>query len=68
LTGSRSRIVHRALPQDDPRQRQPDISRANDLLAWRPKTPLKEGLARTIAYFEKLLSDQGVRALLTEST
>jgi UDP-glucuronate decarboxylase len=64
LTGSRSRIVHRPLPDDDPRQRQPDISRANDLLSWRPKTPLREGLARTIAYFETLLSDQGVRATL----
>jgi UDP-glucuronate decarboxylase len=67
LTRSRSRIVHRPLPEDDPRQRQPDISRANDLLAWRPKTPLREGLARTIAYFEQLLSDQGVRALITEA-
>jgi UDP-glucuronate decarboxylase len=64
LTGSRSRVVHRPLPEDDPRQRQPDISRANDLLSWRPKTPLREGLARTIAYFETLLSDQGVRATL----
>jgi UDP-glucuronate decarboxylase len=67
LTGARSRIVHRPLPEDDPRQRQPDISRANDLLSWRPKTPLKEGLARTIAYFEKLLTDQTLRALLLES-
>jgi UDP-glucuronate decarboxylase len=65
LTGSRSRIVHRPLPEDDPRQRQPDISRANDLLSWRPKTPLKEGLSRTIVYFEELLSDQDVRALLS---
>jgi UDP-glucuronate decarboxylase len=64
LTGSRSRIVHRPLPEDDPRQRQPDISRANDLLSWRPKIPLREGLARTITYFETLLSDQGVRATL----
>jgi UDP-glucuronate decarboxylase len=67
LTGSRSRIVHRPLPEDDPRQRQPDISRANDLLSWRPKTPLREGLARTIAYFEALLSDQGVRALFADA-
>jgi UDP-glucuronate decarboxylase len=65
LTSSRSRIVHRPLPEDDPRQRQPDISRANDLLAWRPRTALREGLARTIAYFEMLLSDQGVREMLT---
>jgi len=64
LTGSRSRIVHRPLPQDDPRQRQPDISRANDLLSWRPKTPLTEGLTHTIAYFETLLSDYGVHTML----
>jgi UDP-glucuronate decarboxylase len=64
LTGSRSRIVHRPLPQDDPRQRQPDISRANDLLSWRPRTPLTEGLTHTIAYFETLLSDYGVHAML----
>src|SRR5712672_236392 len=48
LTGSRSRIVHRALPNDDPRQRRPDISRANDLLSWNPKTQLEEGLKKTI--------------------
>ena len=68
ITGSRSRIVHRPLPQDDPRQRQPDISRANDVLSWRPTTPLKEGLVRTISYFEELLSQQDVRALLMEAT
>jgi UDP-glucuronate decarboxylase len=57
MTGSRSRIVHLPLPGDDPRQRQPDISCAGELLGWKPRTPLKEGLARTIAYFETLLSD-----------
>src|SRR5579862_2637360 len=56
LTGSRSRIVHRPRPQDDPRQRRPDISKANDLLGWAPKTQLNEGLRRTIQYFESLLS------------
>ena len=61
MTGSRSRIVHRPLPQNDPRQRRPDISRAQELLSWQPRTPLKEGLIRTIAYFEKLLSDNSVR-------
>ena len=55
LTGSRSRVVHRALPDDDPKQRRPNISKANDLLAWSPHTPLREGLSRTIAYFEKTL-------------
>jgi UDP-glucuronate decarboxylase len=66
LTGSRSKIVHRPLPQDDPRQRQPDISKAQGHLAWTPKTQLKEGLKHTISYFEKLLSERGVKELLTQ--
>jgi UDP-glucuronate decarboxylase len=61
LTGSRSRIVHRQLPQDDPRQRRPDISKANDVLGWAPQTPLREGLMQTIKYFEGQLRDQAVR-------
>jgi UDP-glucuronate decarboxylase len=61
LTGSRSRIVHRQLPQDDPRQRRPDISKAKDVLGWTPRMPLREGLIRTIEYFEGQLSDQTVR-------
>jgi UDP-glucuronate decarboxylase len=65
MTGSRSRVVHRALPENDPRQRRPDISRAQEMLSWSPRTPLKEGLIRTIAYFEKLLSESSVRAVLT---
>ncbi len=64
MTGSRSRIVHRPKPEDDPRQRRPDISQARTVLNWQPKTPLKEGLKRTINYFDQLLSDQGVRAQL----
>ena len=60
LTGSRSKIVHRPLPQDDPRQRRPDISAAERLLSWRPVTPLREGLERTIDYFETLLSQRDV--------
>ncbi len=56
LTGSRSKIVHRPLPVDDPRQRQPDISKAKAELGWEPKTALKEGLSKTIAYFDALLS------------
>ncbi|MEP6967143.1 MAG: NAD-dependent epimerase/dehydratase family protein, partial [Pseudomonadota bacterium] len=52
MTRSRSRIVHRPLPIDDPRRRRPDISKARALLDWRPKIPLRDGLARTIAYFE----------------
>jgi len=55
-----SRVVHRPRPQDDPRQRRPDISRANDLLEWAPRIPLKEGLMRTIAYFEELLKDETI--------
>src|ERR1700722_7575272 len=64
LTASRSRIVHRPLPQDDPRQRRPDISKANDVLGWAPHTGLGEGLMRTIAYFEELLRDDAVRPLI----
>ena len=55
LTGSRSPIVYRPLPQDDPLQRRPDITRAKELLGWEPRVALREGLSRTIDYFEKLL-------------
>ena len=59
LAGSSSVIEHRPLPADDPRQRRPDISVARSL-GWEPKVPLREGLARTIAYFDRLLaSDDG---------
>ncbi len=51
LTGSRSKLVFLPLPQDDPRQRQPDIAFARSSLAWAPTVPLEEGLKRTIAYF-----------------
>jgi UDP-glucuronate decarboxylase len=53
LTGSSSQLVHQALPADDPRQRQPDISLAKQLLSWEPKVPLDDGLARTIEYFRR---------------
>ncbi len=56
LTGSRSRVVHRPLPEDDPRQRRPDISMAQERLGWTPKVSLEEGLRRTIPYFEQLLA------------
>jgi UDP-glucuronate decarboxylase len=56
LTGSRSRIVHRPLPQDDPLQRCPDIDRARRALRWEPKVTLDEGLHRTIGYFDRLLT------------
>ncbi len=55
LTGSRSDIIRRPLPHDDPRRRRPDISRARQLLDWEPTTPLREGLARTIDYFDNRL-------------
>lgn len=65
LIGSSSRIVNRPLPQDDPRQRRPDITKARDVLGWSPHTPLAEGLRRTVAYFEELLRDQPTRAQLS---
>jgi len=52
LTGSRSKLVFKPLPQDDPQQRQPDISQARKLLNWEPITELREGLKKTIEYFE----------------
>jgi len=56
LTGSRSSLIHEPLPQDDPRQRQPDITAAKSRLGWEPKIPLRDGLRPTIAYFDTLLS------------
>ena len=67
LTGSPSRIVQQVLPQDDPRQRQPNISKAQELLSWEPRIALKDGLKQTIGYFEKLLSEKGVRDMLTKA-
>jgi len=57
LTGSSSKIVARPLPHDDPRQRQPDITKAKTQLDWRPNIQLHQGLAKTIAYFEALLRE-----------
>ena len=59
-------IVHRPRPEDDPRQRRPDISRAQELLGWEPKTRLKAGLERTVGYFERLLREADVRAMLLD--
>jgi UDP-glucuronate decarboxylase len=64
LIGSRSRIVHRPRPQDDPRQRRPDISKADDLLGWAPQTELRDGLIKTIEYFEELLKDETIRPFI----
>ncbi len=55
MVGSRSTIEFRPLPQDDPRQRQPDITLAKTALGWAPRTELDEGLKKTIAYFDQLL-------------
>ncbi len=55
LVGSKSRIVERPLPVDDPKVRQPDITRARTLLGWEPKVALEEGLPRTLAYFRRKL-------------
>ena len=63
LTGSRSRLVHLPLPQDDPRQRRPDIALAHQALRWAPRVTLREGLARTIDYFDALLRREGLRGL-----
>lgn len=54
LTGSSSKLVYNPLPSDDPKQRQPDISLAGELLGWKPTVPLEEGLIKTIDYFKKL--------------
>jgi dTDP-glucose 4,6-dehydratase len=54
LTGANSEIVFRPLPEDDPKQRRPDISKAKRILGWTPKVSLEEGLAETVAYFRKV--------------
>jgi UDP-glucuronate decarboxylase len=56
LTGSRSRVMSAPLPSDDPKQRQPNIAKARETLAWAPRTQLREGLEKTIAYFDALLA------------
>ena len=57
LTGSKSKIQYNPLPQDDPRQRQPDITLAKQVLEWAPTVPLQEGLQKTIDYFDDLLGE-----------
>jgi len=59
LTGSKSQLVHRPLPQDDPKQRQPDITIARDKLGWEPTVKLDDGLKPTIAYFEEEIRVMG---------
>jgi len=55
LTGSRSKIVHKPLPEDDPMQRRPDISKASELLGWQPVIQLHDGLEKTISYFKSVI-------------
>jgi UDP-glucuronate decarboxylase len=55
LTGSKSKLVHKPLPEDDPKQRQPDIAQAKKVLGWQPKVKLREGLKKSIPYFERLV-------------
>ncbi|HPI84958.1 MAG TPA: GDP-mannose 4,6-dehydratase, partial [Bacteroidales bacterium] len=55
LTKTRSKIIFKALPEDDPMQRQPDITLARKVLGWEPQIPLEEGLIRTIDYFKSIL-------------
>jgi UDP-glucuronate decarboxylase len=62
LTGSRSKIVYKPLPVDDPLQRRPDIGQAEALLGWRPHTDLDEGLLKTIEYFDALLVSEAAAA------
>ena len=58
ITGSASKIVHEPLPQDDPLQRQPDITLAKRHLSWQPTVALDEGLRKTVEYFDQLLTSQ----------
>jgi dTDP-glucose 4,6-dehydratase len=58
LTGSKSKLVYRPLPEDDPKVRQPDITRARTLLGWEPKVTLEEGLTRTLEYFRTKITEQ----------
>jgi nucleoside-diphosphate-sugar epimerase len=56
LIDTKSEISYHPLPEDDPKQRRPNIKRAQEILKWEPKVPLKEGLARTLAYFQDCVS------------
>jgi UDP-glucuronate decarboxylase len=63
MTGSKSKLVFRELPTDDPKQRQPDIAMARRHLGWQPKVQLREGLSRTVLYFERMLAVGATAAL-----
>ena len=66
LVGGKSKLVHKPLPADDPRQRRPVIDVARDRLGWAPRTPLREGLVKTIAYFDALLGAGGAAPVALE--
>jgi UDP-glucuronate decarboxylase len=57
MVGSKSRLVFKPLPSDDPKQRQPDISYAREVLGWDPRIVLREGLVKTIGYFDEMLKN-----------
>ncbi|MEM6852045.1 MAG: SDR family NAD-dependent epimerase/dehydratase, partial [Pseudomonadota bacterium] len=61
LTGSKSKLAFEELPADDPKQRRPDITLAKHHLDWAPTVPLRDGLTKTIAYFDELLGNRGPR-------
>jgi UDP-glucuronate decarboxylase len=61
LTGSKSKLTRKPLPQDDPRQRQPEIAKAKKVLGWQPKVKLQDGLKKTIPYFENVIKAAGRR-------
>jgi len=64
LTNSRSRIVYWPLPQDDPKQRRPDISQARTELRWSPHVGVRDGIIKTIAYFEQIMRERPVQSIL----
>jgi len=65
LTGAKSTLIFKDLPSDDPKQRQPDITKAKAALGWQPKVQLREGLAQTIAYFDELLGRSDLNRIET---
>jgi UDP-glucuronate decarboxylase len=68
LTGSKSKLVYRPLPQDDPKQRQPNIEKARAMLGWKPEVQLRDGLMKTIAYFDKMFSSSATVGACFESS
>jgi UDP-glucuronate decarboxylase len=66
LTGSASKIAYRPLPQDDPRQRRPDITLAKSKLDWEPKINLRDGMLKTIAYFDNQLKSDRVQDVIVK--